>query len=94
MTTDEQARAVALHWINQCNGIEPWVKEDTLTRQIASALHARERAVWEEAARRLDEDECLETPDELDPRCKIQCFAILARFSTKFRQQAKEAGWA
>ena len=61
-------------------------------QQLAAVAKERDtarRETWEAAATMLDEEEILESPDELDPRCKCQCFGILGRFSKMFREQAQ-----
>ena len=57
---------------------------------IAHALREAEQRVWEEAAIYLDEGDILESPDELDARCKCQCFGILGRISNHFRRKGKQ----
>jgi len=53
------------------------------------ALAQARRETWEQAAKMLDEDEVLASPDELDARCKCLCFGILGRLSNKCRQLAE-----
>ena len=92
MTSTERAHAIVERAVVRTYNLhasEEYNRQCTV-EDIVAALLAERQAVWEEAARCLDEEDCLTSSDELDSRCKVQCFGILGRFSTKFRQRAKE----
>lgn len=79
---------LALHLYGQLEAGD-WKKSNL--ELIESAMEQVRRETWEAVAKMLDEDDVLDSPDELDARCKYQCFGILGRLSSRCRQQAQEA---
>ncbi len=77
-----------------CNPSEPLectCGYDARVERIAHIIADCKAEVRERVAAYRDEWDILKRLDELDARCKCQCFGILGRISDWCRQQAKGA---
>jgi len=79
----------AYHYRSEVQAVE---EREWWIEFLADALQQARAEVWREAAQYLNEGEVLTTGEELDARCKCQCFAMLGRIAAYFEARAQEGG--